>query len=159
MYEIVCVNKVIRGRYNDLREVPPPHLINSEASLRDGSEFPFKGRCCLRGGGHIIFWPLSWGGQYFWASVKRVPSIIFVHSEVAGYLSLCQWQLLSPKALKTPFSCVMLLRSVNSKNQTSVKKISVPVPTIPVNSGISLSSVHFTYYIETCFESNGCIIL
>ena len=111
-------------------------------------------------GGHIIFWPLSWGGgKIFWASVKRVPSTIFVHSEVAGYLSLCQWQLLSPKALKTPFSCVMLLRSMNSKNQTSVKKISVPVPTIPVNSGISLSSVHFTYYIETCFGSNGCIIL
>ena len=34
MYKIVCLNKVIRERYKDLREVrPPPPLINNEPSL------------------------------------------------------------------------------------------------------------------------------
>ena len=34
-YKIVCLNKVIRERYNDLREVrtAAPHLINNEPSL------------------------------------------------------------------------------------------------------------------------------
>ena len=31
--KIVCLNKVIRKRYNDLRDIPPPHLINNDASL------------------------------------------------------------------------------------------------------------------------------
>ena len=32
MYKIVCVDKVIRERYKDLRDMPPP--INSEPSLK-----------------------------------------------------------------------------------------------------------------------------